>query len=85
MNYYLYILFSKSLGSYYIGYTGDSLKERLRKHLTNHKGYTARAKDWVVVFTEKFSSKAEAYSRERKIKSWKSKIKIKELIKNYRP
>jgi len=54
MYYTLYILFSKSGDSYYIGYTGDHLKERLRKHLTNHKGYTARAKDWIVIYTEKY-------------------------------
>jgi len=81
MNCFLYILFSEKLNGYYVGYT-NNLEERLRKHLTNHKGYTARAKDWTIIYTEKFSSKSEAYARERKIKSWKSKIKITELIKN---
>jgi putative endonuclease len=42
MNYFLYILFSEKLNGYYVGYT-DNLEEILRKHLTNHKGYTARA------------------------------------------
>ena len=79
MNYFLYILFSDKLDGYYIGYS-NNLKERLKKHLTNHKGYTAKAKDWRIVYTEEFSSKSEAYARERKIKAWKSKIKIKELI-----
>jgi len=81
MKYFLYILFSENLDSYYVGHTND-LKERLRKHLTNHKGYTARAKDWAIVYTEEFSIKTVAYARERKIKSWKSKLKIKELINN---
>jgi len=33
------------INGYYVGYTCDDLKERLRKHNTNHKGYTGRAND----------------------------------------
>ena len=51
MEHSVYILFSFSLDSYYIGHTGSSMEERLRHHLTNHNGYTARAKDWKAAFT----------------------------------
>ena len=34
--------------------TGHILKERLSKHLTNHKGYTVKAKDCLVLYTEKY-------------------------------
>jgi putative endonuclease len=44
MNYF-YILYSKELNQYYIGHTSESLEERLRKHLSNHTGFTAKAKD----------------------------------------
>jgi putative endonuclease len=52
----------------------------LRKHLSNHKGFTAQAKDWEIVYTEMFNSKLEAYQRELQIKTWKSKQKVKTLI-----
>jgi len=31
-----YILFSKSINKYYIGHTEGDVKERLRRHLSNH-------------------------------------------------
>ena len=77
-----YILFSKSLDRYYIGHSCESIEERLRKHLTNHKGFTSKAKDWIVVFKKEFNSKEEAYQQERIIKAWKNKAKIKELVAN---
>ncbi|UFK97370.1 hypothetical protein LL667_10425 [Kaistella faecalis] len=48
----------------------------------NHKGFTGRAKDWQIVYSETFHDKKAANERELEIKSWKSKIKIKELISN---
>jgi len=58
----------------------SNVEERLKKHLSNHKGYTSKAKDWRVVYTEEFESKEEAVSRERQIKKWKSKKAILRLI-----
>jgi len=76
----VYILFSCSLNKYYIGCTDVSIEERLRKHLNNHKGLTAKSKDWVVVHTERFTDKKNALSREKQLKSWKSRIKVEELF-----
>ena len=78
--FYFYILFSKTLDKYYIGYTSESLEERLRKHLSNHSGYTSKAKDWEVVYSEKFEDKSSAYNRELEVKKWKSKIRVEKLI-----
>ena len=78
----VYILFSKTVNKFYVGHTSEELDERLRKHLSNHSGFTAKAKDWKIVYSEKFTDKSFAYKRELKIKSWKSKIKIIELIKS---
>ena len=80
--FYCYILYSTKLNSYYVGFTTDSPQNRLAKHLSNHKGHTAKAKDWVIAYSEKFNSKAEAMQREKEIKSWKSKIKIEKLIRS---
>ncbi|MGE8553537.1 MAG: GIY-YIG nuclease family protein [Chryseobacterium jejuense] len=48
---YCYILYSESLEKYYIGHSCDDLQERLRKHLANHKGFTSKAKDWIIVYS----------------------------------
>ena len=56
MKFYVYILYSRYLGNYYIGSTSD-VENRLKKHLSNHKGYTSKAKDWIVVYKEEFQTK----------------------------
>mgnify|MGYP001113365913 CR=1 FL=1 len=75
----VYILYSKSLDKYYIGHTSN-MEERLKKHNNRHKGFTGRNDDWKVVYTDHYGSKSEAMKREREIKSWKSRVKIKKLI-----
>ncbi len=77
--YYFYILFSQSLNRYYIGHS-HNVYERLKKHNTNHKGFTGKTMDWKIVYTEIFNSKSEAYARERQVKNWKSRKAIEKLI-----
>ena len=77
---YTYILFSKNLNQYYIGHTSEEIEKRLRKHLSNHNGFTSKAKDWKIVYFEKFETKSLAYKRELELKKWKSRVKIEKLI-----
>jgi len=79
MNYF-YILFSKTLNQYYIGHTSERLDERLRKHLSNHSGFTGKAKDWIVIYFEEFEIKSLAYRRELEVKKWKSRLRVEKLI-----
>jgi putative endonuclease len=72
-------LFSPTKNKYYIGHTGHDLKERLRKHNSNHKGFTGKINDWKIIYTEGFETKELAYKREREIKSWKSRIRVERL------
>ena len=82
MDYYTYIIYSKKLAKYYIGSTQDSLDERLRRHNSNHKGFTGRADDWEIAYFERFNTKADSLRREKEIKSWKSRVKLEELIRS---
>jgi putative endonuclease len=77
---YFYILHSAKLNKFYIGHTADALEERLRRHLSEHSGFTSKAKDWNVIYTEEYPDKSQAYQRELEVKSWKSKKRIKALI-----
>ena len=76
---YTYILFSKSKNKYYIGSTSN-LEDRIKKHNSNHKGFTGNTNDWEIVYSENFESIQEALLREKKIKNWKSRIMIEKLI-----
>ena len=80
MKCYLYILYSSTADKFYIGFTGDELIERLRKHNSNHSGFTGKFNDWQIMYSEIFESKKAVMSREKEIKGWKSKNKIISLI-----
>ncbi|NRB51605.1 MAG: GIY-YIG nuclease family protein [Saprospiraceae bacterium] len=80
---FVYILYSRQLDRYYIGYCSMSVEDRLSKHLSNHKGYTGRAKDWEICYTESYSTRQAAYRRERALKRWKSRKRIEDLISQY--
>ena len=78
--YSVYILFSSSLNKYYIGFTADTLEERLRKHNSNHKGFTGGKGDWTIKYAETYSEKITALKREKEIKAKKSRKYIETLI-----
>ena len=63
-----------------MGFTGDPLQERIRKHNSNHKGFTGRTGDWVLKYSENYEQKTIAIKREREIKNWKSRKLIEKLI-----
>lgn len=75
-----YILYSSILDKYYIGFTGDNIHIRLAQHLSNHKGFTGKSKDWKIVYTEIFNTKPEAMHREKQLKAWKNKLRLEQLI-----
>jgi len=52
--FYTYILYSLSINRYYVGYTSVNVEERLKKHLSDHKGFTSKAKEWAIVYSESF-------------------------------
>jgi putative endonuclease len=80
LNYWVYILQSEVTGRYYIGSTGD-LDDRLRRHNGGRSKSTKSGAPWKVVYTEVHGGRSEAISRERELKSWKSRVKLEKLIK----
>ncbi|WP_307290271.1 GIY-YIG nuclease family protein [Pedobacter agri] len=74
-----YILYSKLRNRYYVGATGN-LAARLKKHNSNHPGFTGHSCDWRVVWVQNFSEKKDATTKECQIKSWKSRKLIEKLI-----
>jgi putative endonuclease len=79
--FYTYIIYSKTANKYYVG-ASENPAERLKKHNSKNSGFTNRASDWKIMFIKEFSTKSDALCFEKKIKSWKSRKKIEELIQN---
>ena len=67
--FYVYILYSKTLQKYYVGATSMEPESRLKKHLSNHKGFTGKAKDWRIIKQVELDTKKEALILEKKIKN----------------
>lgn len=80
MGHHLYILQSKLSSKFYVGIS-DNPERRLDFHNTIEKGFTSRYRLWEIVFLKEYASKEEALYNERKIKSWKSKLMIKKLLR----
>ena len=59
MAFFVYILYSEYLDKYYVG-SSCNVSERLEKHLQTHKGFTGKAKDWVLKYKEVFPLNSEA-------------------------
>ena len=77
--YFVYIIYSEKLDKYYIGYSTD-IEFRLKKHNSISKGFTNLGKPWTLVYSEVFNSKHEAMAREKQLKNWKNRDRIKTLI-----
>ena len=69
MSFYVYIL-RCSDGSYYTGHT-DDLERRIAAHNRRYyTGYTLKRRPVELVFCDEFSTRQEAFERERQIKGW---------------
>jgi putative endonuclease len=67
MDYSVYILYSAALNIYYTGHARN-VEGRLTRHLSDHSGFTTRAKDWQIFYTKSALTKSEAIQLEKKIK-----------------
>lgn len=76
-----YILESEKNGKYYIGSTGN-INERILKHNKGHSKYTKGRGPFKLIYKEEYETLSKAKKREHYLKSLKSRIAIKKLIKN---
>ncbi|MGY5846432.1 GIY-YIG nuclease family protein [Salegentibacter sp. HM20] len=65
--FYVYILYSRTLDRYYIG-SSHNVETRFVKHLQSTKGFTSKARDWGIVYSENFNARDLALRRELQIK-----------------
>ena len=75
----VYIIYSSSLDQYYTGHT-ENIENRLFRHNNSGSKASKKAKDWVLKYTEEFSTKPKAVIRELEVKRKKSRKYIELLI-----
>jgi putative endonuclease len=77
--YYTYILYSEKFDRYYVGHCED-ISKRLERHNKKMVPSTKNYAPWILVYSEIYSTKQEANSREFYIKRMKSRKFIQALI-----
>ena len=82
MKYFLYILYSLAFKRTYVGQT-DNLSERLTKHNSGKVRSTKSFTPWVIIYTESFTTRANAMKREKWFKSPVGRKKISEILNDY--
>ena len=76
--FYLYVLWSDSLGRTYTGSTQD-LEERLRRHNAGHCLATRPGIPWRLIHQEEFQTRSEAIVREKYYKTGRGREELRRL------
>lgn len=77
--FYIYILYSAKFDRFYIGQC-ENVGARLIRHNNRQVPSTKPYVPWELVYTEMFSTRAEASAREKEIKNKKSRKYLEYLI-----
>tara|TARA_B100000927_G_scaffold179817_1_gene144842 strand:- start:194 stop:466 length:273 start_codon:yes stop_codon:yes gene_type:complete len=82
MNYYVYLLITKSIKKHisYVGCT-NNLNNRLKKHNSSSGAKFTKGRKWKIIYSKKYSSKSKALREEYKLKKDYKKRKI--IKQNY--
>jgi len=76
----VYVLYSPSFDKIYVGFSSE-LEARIQSHnVLATKGYTVRFRPWNLIYTEAYSTKAEAMKREKELKSSSGRVFIWKMI-----
>ncbi len=76
--YFVYVLKSESSRKY-VGFTTD-IERRFKEHNLGMSPYTKGRGPWKLVYSETYTTKAEALKREKFLKSGKGRELLKKLI-----
>lgn len=75
----LHYIKSVSSGSYYIGYTSD-LEKRIKSHNSNRTKSIKNKGPLILVYSEEYETREEAYKRERQLKKYQGGNAFKRLV-----
>lgn len=83
MPYFVYILLSQKDNNLYVGCTCN-IQQRILEHNSGKVLSTKLRRPFVIIHTEEFTNKGDAFNRERFLKSlWSARFK-KKLLKEYK-
>ena len=79
----VYILFSASSGRTYVGFT-NNIERRLTEHnIIETSGFTLRYRPWTLIYSEEFTTKADAMKHEKFYKTGMGREFVKKIVSAY--
>lgn len=81
MKYSVYILYSEKFDRYYVGQT-NNIVNRVHRHNAGYVKSTKPFRPWKLVCQIDLEDRKSSVALEHKIKSYKSRKKVEEIIKN---
>ena len=81
MDFFVYILYSESIDSYYKGQTSD-LEDRLHRHNSGYEKATKSGTPWKLIWCTQKATRSEALILEKKLKNL-SREKIVQFVEKY--
>ncbi|GAB4300244.1 MAG: hypothetical protein Kow0098_27470 [Ignavibacteriaceae bacterium] len=82
MKFFLYILYSPAALRTYVGQT-NNISNRLSLHNSGKVRSTKAFSPWILIFSEAFSSRADAMKKEKWFKSPVGRKKLSEILKQF--
>jgi putative endonuclease len=79
--YYVYALFSNEVNRIYIGSSSNPIARLESHNSSKNKGWTAKFRPWIMIYSELLPTKQKALQRERQLKSYKGREFIRSLIR----
>ena len=67
MMFYVYILYSEKLGTYYTGQT-NNLLDRINRHNLGQENYTSKGVPWAIKWSKSLDTREQAMALEKQIK-----------------
>jgi putative endonuclease len=81
--YTVYCLYSQKYDKIYIGFTNNLIQRFYSHNKLCNKGWTIKFRPWVVLYTEVYHSKTEAMKREKKLKTYRGRLFLREIMSEY--
>ena len=78
--FHVYVLVSLKNGKRYVGFTGETLEERLRQHKSGSSVWTKQNAPFNLIYSESFPDKLSAQRRERFFKTGQGRAFLNRVI-----
>ena len=79
--YSTYVLYSPGFNKIYIGFSSELTNRLMAHNDSRNTGWSSRYQPWELLYSEEYTTKAEAMKREKQLKTCKGRESIHEMVR----